>query len=273
MADRKEKIFSFKKTIWHHYRKHGRVFPWRQTRNPYRILVSEIMLQQTQTARVLPKYVLFLKRFPDFFALAKTPNVELLNTWQGLGYNRRAIFLKKLSKIVTEKYGGRLPRNAKELTALPGVGPATAGAVAMFAFGEPSVFIETNIRRVFIHFFFGQKRAVADNEILTLVEKTMSRRNPREWFYALMDYGAFLKKGNLNPNRQSHHYRRQSRFQGSRRQLRGNIVKALLTEGPRTVRELAKEFLKPAQEVAGALALLKKDSLVRMTGGRAWIAR
>lgn len=222
------KLTSFKKIVWDYYRKYGRDLAWRNIKDPYRIVVSEIMLQQTQVERVSRMYSLFIKKFPSFKALARAPVSRVLLGWQGLGYNRRALNLQKLAQIVTEKYKGKLPETVEELDALPGIGKGTAGSLSAFVFNKPVPFIETNIRRVFLHHFFPGKKSVHDGGILKLVEKTVDKKNPREWYYALMDYGSHLGKKVENPNRRSKHYSKQSKFEGSNRQLRGRILKATL---------------------------------------------
>jgi A/G-specific adenine glycosylase len=248
---------AFKKEIWRYYKANRRDLPWRNTRNPYRILVSEIMLQQTQVGRVIPFYEAFIKKFPDFKALAATPISDVLRVWNGLGYNRRALNLKKLAIIVTEKYKGALPRDPAVLETFPGIGKGTAGAISAFAFDKPVRFIETNIRRVFIHFFFAASVAkqhsdflkkvrmssgVSDAEILELVEKTLPRKNVREWYYALMDYGAMLGKTAENANRKSKSYKVQPKFKGSNRELRGKILQLML-EKKRLRKEAIAKFL------------------------------
>ncbi len=147
-------IRKFQKTIYRYYGKYGRTFPWRMTHNPYHILISEIMLQQTQVQRVMGKYEPFINAFPDFSSLARAPLRLILKQWQGLGYNRRAIALKLISRRIMEEFHGELPSSVETLMTLPGIGRATASAISAFAFHIPSVFIETNIRRVFIHGFF-----------------------------------------------------------------------------------------------------------------------
>ncbi len=222
----------FKKAIWSHYRAHGRTrLPWRKTRDPYAILVSEIMLQQTQVARVEGYYGRFLERFPDFAALAGARTDDVLRIWQGLGYNRRALSLKKLAETVVKDFGGKLPRDRVRLEALPGIGKGTSGSLAAFAFNQPEIFIETNIRRVFIHFFFPRAKTVTDDEIRRYIESTIDRKNPREWYWALMDYGSSMPEStgaSVNPNRKSAHYRKQSAFKGSDREIRGKILRYLL---------------------------------------------
>lgn len=209
----------FKKVIRDYYCAHGRyTLPWRQTRDPYKILVSEVMLQQTQVDRVIPYYKRFLQKFSTVRALARAPLADVLKVWQGLGYNRRAKYLHEAAKL-----WGTVP-----LEELPGVGPYTAKAVRVFAFNKPEVLIETNIRAVYIHHFFPRKKKVSDKELLRLIEATLDRKNPREWYAALMDYGSYLKQRFPNPSRRSVHHVRQKKFKGSDRQIRGAILKAHL---------------------------------------------
>lgn len=226
-------IKKFRYMVKRHYRILGRDLPWRRTKNPYRIAVSEIMLQQTHIARVLHYYPRFLRQFPNFQTLATAPLSKILAAWQGLGYNRRAIFLKKIARRVCDQHHGMLPSDPEILMEFPGIGTNTAGAISAFAFNRPALFIETNIRRAFIYFFFPRRRKINDKEIMPLIEETLDRKNPREWYYALMDYGAMLgvvQKGKMNPNRRSRHYVRQSKFAGSDRQLRGKIIALMLDQ-------------------------------------------
>jgi A/G-specific adenine glycosylase len=227
LMSKKKDFAIFKRTIWAHYRRAGRTaLPWRRTRDPYAILVSEIMLQQTQVGRVEGYYKKFLDRFPDFRALARARNGDMLKVWQGLGYNRRAMFLKRTAEVVLEQYGGRLPRDRAALRLLPGIGKGTSGALMAFAFNKPEVFIETNIRRVFIHFFFPKRRGVTDVELERYIESSIDKKNPREWYWALMDYGAAMKAA--NSNRRSAHYKKQAPFTGSDRELRGKVLRLAL---------------------------------------------
>ncbi|MFC1550973.1 A/G-specific adenine glycosylase [Candidatus Latescibacterota bacterium] len=222
------KIAAFRSDIRAFYTEHGRSQPWRETRDPYHIAVSEFMLQQTQVPRVLPKYGRFLAAFPDIRSLAEADLRTVLAEWKGLGYNRRAKMLRDMAAEVVKRFGGEIPPDEAALRSLPGVGPYTAGAIRAFAFNLPSVIIETNIRSVFIHFFFKDSDSVNDSDILPLIEQTLDTANPRVWYYALMDYGAFLKNAGLNPGRSSAHYTKQSRFEGSDRQIRGKILELLI---------------------------------------------
>lgn len=225
-------IDQFRRIIWDYYHTSGRPMAWRETTDPYRIYVSEVMLQQTQVERVNMKYPEFIAAFPDFLSLARAPLGDILRVWQGMGYNRRAKLMKAAAERIVSEFGGNLPRDVATLRTLPGLGSATAASVAAFAYNTPVVFIETNIRRVFIHFFFGERGDVADSEIFPLVERSLDWINPREWYYALMDYGAMLKQKVSNPNLRSTAYKRQSAFEGSSRQVRGKIIRLLLDGGP-----------------------------------------
>lgn len=222
-------ITEFRNIIWQHYASHGRLFDWRGVDDPYKVFVSEVMLQQTQTARVAIKYPEFINRFPDFQTLAQAPLKEVLLAWQGMGYNRRGMYLHQAARTIIEQHAGILPNDPELLDALPGIGAATAASICAFAFNRPTVFIETNIRAVFIHFFFNGKNAIDDKDIFPLVQAALDYDNPREWYYALMDYGVLLKKSLVNPSRKSAHYTKQSKFEGSDRQIRGMILKILTT--------------------------------------------
>lgn len=248
--------------------------PWRETRDPYRILVSEIMLQQTQVARVLGFYKNFIKRFPNFRALARAKSADVLRAWQGLGYNRRALALHRLAKEIVENYGGRLPRDTESLLSLPGIGKYTASAIRTFAFHEAEIMIETNIRRVFIHCFFGdegkRKEKVTDDEIRRYLERTIDVKNPREWYYALMDYGAMLgglsRSGEIqkNPNRRSARYAVQSAFTGSDREVRGKILKKFLAAKKLSAPAVYGELKESPSRILKILgALLKEGFLVK----------
>lgn len=231
MRTNQDETKKFRRMVKRHYRVHGRDLPWRRTKNPYHILVSEMMLQQTQVERVAGYYGKFLARFPDIAALARARLADVLAIWQGLGYNRRALYLRRAAEDIVARHGGAVPRDPTLLTRLPGIGRATAGAIAAFAFNTPAAFIETNIRRVYLHFFFPRRRRVPDAALLPLIAQTMNRKNPREWYYALMDYGAYLgRREKENPNRRSRHYARQSKFAGSDRELRGKIIALALKE-------------------------------------------
>jgi len=259
-------IRAFQKMILDHYRVQGRDLPWRRTRNPFRILVSEIMLQQTQVERVLDKYKQFLGEFPNLTALANAPLHTLLSIWQGMGYNRRALALKSLAQKVVSEHAGKLPSDPDVLLTLPGIGPYTAGAVAAFAFNKPVLFIDTNIRRVFIHVFFQDQENITDTQILLLVERTLDARDPRTWYNALMDYGATLKQTQKNPNRKSAHYQRQSPFENSNRQVRGRILKTLIALSSLTVAEIVNKVGADAEQVENNLVQMQEEGFIKKKG-------
>ncbi|MEA2715437.1 MAG: A/G-specific adenine glycosylase [Candidatus Parcubacteria bacterium] len=204
---------------------------WRSDPTPYRVVISEIMLQQTQVERVMKKFAPFMRRFPDWQTLAQSPTKDVLEEWSGLGYNRRALYLKRIAQIIAS--GRKEPDTLEKWRELPGIGPNTAGAILAFAFNRPVPFIETNIRAVFIHFFFrNSSKKIADHEILPFVQRALAdkkiRANAREWYYALMDYGAHLKKQDINPSRRSAHHFKQKPFKGSNRELRSKILRLIL---------------------------------------------
>ncbi len=259
-------ISLFQEMVYLYFKHHGRQLPWRRTDNPYNILVSEVMLQQTQVDRVLRKYSIFIEKFPDFCALAEAPLREVLHVWQGLGYNRRALALKKTAQRVVEQYNGELPTKMDDLLSLPGVGKATASAVIAFAFCQTVTLLETNIRAVFLHFFFKNRQKVADDELHPLIEKTLDRSNPRIWYYALMDFGAMLKKRYQNPGRRSVHHTLQKPFKGSDRQIRGMILRILVDKGSISQAQLEREIPGQAKRVQRIVTKLQKERLITKRG-------
>jgi A/G-specific adenine glycosylase len=235
-----------------HYIDQKRTMPWREPRadgtfDPYAIMVSELMLQQTQVSRVIPKFVAFISRFPNIQSLAHARLADVLQLWSGLGYNRRAKYLWETARMIERDFGGNLPGSIDELKKLPGVGINTAGAILAYAFNQPVGFIETNIRTVFIHHFFADSDKVADTELLPLVNALLqlwlsqSGHGSREYYWALMDYGTHLKTTAGNSARRSKAYAKQSRFQGSKRQVRGAVLRALAA-GPLPRTELERQI-------------------------------
>ncbi|HOO71465.1 MAG TPA: winged helix-turn-helix transcriptional regulator [Spirochaetota bacterium] len=257
---------AFRALIKDYYSRHRRDFPWRRTSDPYHIVVSEVMLQQTQTDRVALKFPEFISRFPTIESLASAELSEVLLAWQGLGYNRRGMMLHRLARKVAAEREGRIPDTPEELVDLPGIGRATAASIAVFAFNRPLVFIETNIRSVFIHFFFFDKENIADSMIVPLVEATLDRESPYHWYSALMDYGAMLKKRHVNPGRKSAHYQKQSPFRGSRRQVRGMILRVLLNEPGLGMDDVCTRIGGDASTVRSVMNDLVEEGIVKNTG-------
>lgn len=204
-----------------------RDMPWRQDTRGYYVLVSEIMLQQTQVDRVIQKFEQFIDRFPDFQALARAPLADVLVLWSGLGYNRRAKFLHEAARIVTAEHGGELPATEIDLIKLPGVGKNTAGALLAYVYSQPVYYIETNVRTVYLHHFFTGRNDITDAMIQDKLCTTLDSEHPREFYWALMDYGAWLKKTGVRNISASKHYRKQTPLKGSVREIRGNILKTL----------------------------------------------
>lgn len=255
-------IKDFQKLVWNFYKKNKRNLPWRETHDPYKILVSEVMLQQTQADRVVPFYERWIQRFPNVKTLAKANFSQIYPFWKGLGYNRRALALQKLARVVLDTHQGKLPLGLEDLQALPGIGPYTARAISIFAYNRPLTCIETNIRRVFIHHFFADKNNITDKEILEIAERACPAKpegRSREWHWALMDYGAMLgttlslSKGG-NPNRRHKNYAIQSKFEGSLRQVRGRVLKSL-ADGPKNSRQL--------KAPKAVLQALEKEGFIR----------
>ncbi len=255
----------FQKIVFDYFRNHGRRLPWRETIDSYAIFVSEVMLQQTQVDRVVSKYQAWLKKFPTWRSLAKASAGEVLRMWQGLGYNRRALNLRRAAERIMQEYGGELSDDVELLKKLPGVGPYTAGAVLAFAFNKPVPIIETNIRRVYIHHFFPEKKKVSDSEILKLVTSHLPLiTSPRTWYYALMDYGSHMSKIVSNPNRKSKHYAKQLKFKGSRRQIRGAILRLLAQNGSTTKQKIKTEFNGTSHNIEEILKELETEGFLRI---------
>lgn len=238
--------------------------PWRKDTSPYYVLVSELMLQQTQVDRVIPKFNEFVKRFPSVGTLADAPLSDVLIAWNGLGYNRRAKFLHEAAKKVVTDFDGIIPPTTSELIGLPGVGVNTAAAILAYSFNQPVVFVETNIRTVYFHHFFKDSSVVSDKELHQVVEQTLDHKHPREFYQALMDYGSYLKKQGVGHIDKSAHYKKQSILKGSLREVRGQIIRTLTTGD---MDEIELRAATDADERFGpALSSLIKDGLVSRTG-------
>jgi A/G-specific adenine glycosylase len=222
-----------------------------------------MMLQQTQTERVLPKYHEFLESFPTLHELADASLTDVLYLWKGLGYNRRALALKQIAMTVCSEYGGRLPETQQELLGLPMVGPATSAALMAFAYGKPALYLETNIRRVYLYFFFHDLQKVRDKEIYRLLECSLDADDPRSWYYALMDYGVFLRKTIVNPNKRSAHYTKQGEFKNSNRQIRGLLLTLLTQTGPLKLDDLIDSIDFPEERIRRCLGDLRKEGFLQ----------
>ena len=241
-----------------------RPMPWREDTRPYYVLVSELMLQQTQVDRVIPKFNAFIERFPDEASLAHASLAEVLGLWQGLGYNRRAKFLHESAKKIVHDFDGVFPDAYEDVLSLPGVGPGTAGAIMNYAFNTPTVYIETNVRTVYFHHFFGDGDKVSDAELRPLIEVTIDQEHPREFYWAVMDYGTWLKKQGAGRISQSSHYKKQSPLKGSVREVRGQIIRDL-SLGDAPFEELRQQY-DSDERFGPALKGLIADGLVTQTG-------
>lgn len=258
-------VRAFQRIVRGYYANSGRHdLPWRLpgpdgTFDPYSILVSEVMLQQTQVSRVIPKFQGFIAQFPTARILAEASLGEVLIAWSGLGYNRRAKFLWQAAGRIMYHFGGIVPQSHQDLVTLPGIGSNTAGATIAYAFNKPVVYIETNIRTVFIHHFYKDQASIPDTHILELVKATLPKTDVRAWYWALMDYGTHLKQTVGNASQRSKVYAKQSAFHGSRRQIRGKIIK-LLTTGAYTKAQLVQEI--GDERVPAILEDLSREGLV-----------
>lgn len=254
----------FQQMIWQFYKEYGRSFVWRMTRDPYHIMVSEIMLQQTQTDRVIPKFEHFIAAFPAIPFLAQADLRDVLAVWQGLGYNRRGKALWQNAQRLMDEFNSVIPNDPQILQTFNHIGPNTAASITVFAFNKPVVFIETNIRTVYLHHFFKDAESVHDKQLMPLIEATVDHNNPREWYYALMDYGVYLKKMMPNPSRKSAHHNVQSKFVGSDREIRGRIIKKLTTVASVSKAELFAYLGNEYERYEKILAELVREDMVKV---------
>lgn len=262
---------AFRDEVWQRGRELFRDMPWRQKTDAYSILVSELMLQQTQVDRVIPKFNDFMQRFPTIQSLATAPLADVLIAWSGLGYNRRAKYLHEAAKKVMTDFHGTIPDSYQNLVDLPGIGPNTAGAILAYSFNQPVVFIETNIRTVYFYHYFEDQPQVTDVELRAVVQRTADQEHPREWYWAMMDYGSYLKKQGAGRLDKSSHYKKQTPIKGSLREVRGQILKILLV-GDLAEPALAAQ-LPHDERYTIALNALLKESLVAETDGRLHLMR
>ncbi|MEO6109611.1 MAG: A/G-specific adenine glycosylase [Candidatus Saccharimonadales bacterium] len=261
----------FQEIIWQKGNELFRTMPWRDNTEPYFVLVSELMLQQTQVDRVIPKFHQFMESFPTIQVLARASLGDVLTVWSGLGYNRRAKFLHEAAKKVIVDFNGQIPTTFEGLVTLPGVGPNTAGAVLVYSFNQPVIFVETNIRTVYFYHLFEDATLISDTELREKVTETLDHEHPREWYWALMDYGAYLKKQGVGQIDRSRHYKKQAPLKGSLREVRGQILKAL-TIKDMSKTELAKRMPEDERYEQAITALLN-EGLVVKTANRLHLTR
>jgi A/G-specific adenine glycosylase len=259
-------------------------YPWRSTRDPYRVLVSEVMLQQTQASRVVPLYGSFLRRFPSVRALARASRRDVLLAWEGLGYNRRAVSLSDAARDVVRAHGGHLPSDPAALQRLPGIGPYTSAAVASIAFGVPVAAVDTNSRRIVARVFEGRDPiACSRDQIHVLAQAWLDRSDPGAWNQALMDLGREVCRPRprcetcplasvccfRTSGREPAAPRpRQGSFEGSMRQVRGAVVQALRSQASATPGGLARLTGHELDRVEGAVGALLAEGLVEVRRGR-----
>lgn len=256
----------FQEIIWQKGRELFRPMPWRDNTDPYYVLVSELMLQQTQVDRVIPKFIAFIDAFPDLQSLAKASLSDVLVLWSGLGYNRRAKFLHAAAQKSVTDFEGEIPRTLEGLVSLPGVGPNTAGAIMAYSFNEPVTFIETNVRTVYFYHFFQDQLSVTDKELREKVADTTDHEHPREWYWAMMDYGSWLKKQGFSANNKSAHYKKQAPLKGSLREVRGQLLK-LLSQENQSISDLQLRY-EGDDRFGVALSALLKEGLIQKSGDR-----
>lgn len=260
-------LYRFTEYIQRWYALHGRhELPWRHTDDPYHILISELMLQQTQVDRVVPKYIGFLQRFPTLASIAEASQAAIMQQWQGLGYNRRARYLHLLARELFFREQD-LPRDFSTLTTLPGIGNYTAAAIMNFAYNIPTPLVETNVRTVIIYHFFPESLQISDREILSIVEETLDKRSPATWYWGIMDYGSYLKRTVPSQTMRSRHYKKQSKFVGSTRQLRGAIIRLLSATGSASYEDLLRTSSGDTSMIPMVLDALLDESLITFEDG------
>ena len=264
-------IQKFQKLVLDFFRTQGKVFPWRQTNDPYHIMISELMLQQTQTDRVVKKYSSFIKKFPTIYELAAANVPQILKEWKGLGYNRRALYLQRAAQEIVQKYNGSIPTDPEILRLLPGIGIYTSKAICVFAFNQPEILLETNIRTVFIHHFFPDTYKVSDTEIEPVAEKTLYTQKPSIWYSALMDYGSYLKSKNKNINERSRAFKKQPPFKGSDREIRGKVLKELLENETLSVLQMKEKICSDRKRLYRLLSDLANEGFIREENNRFYL--
>lgn len=253
---------AFREIVWEKGRRLYRPMPWRDQPTLYHVLVSELMLQQTQVSRAIVKYAEFMQAFPSLEALAEASLAEVLRVWQGLGYNRRAKYLHQAARQIVAQ--GE-PTTLTELVALPGIGKNTAGAMMNYVYQVPTAFVETNIRSVYFYYFFANRTDVPDSEVHAVVEETMDQEHPREWFWALMDVGAWLKSQGQARLSTSRHYKKQPPLKGSVREVRGQIIH-VLTGAPSTLKDYRHELQDEARFTVAVQGLQQDGLIVEVDG-------
>ncbi len=267
----------FLKTVWDFYTINQRnSLPWRKKITPYKIWISEIMLQQTQVDRVVPFFNAWMKLFPNITALANASQVDVLRTWKGLGYNSRALRMKKTAGIIMKDYKGKFPKKYDEILSFPGIGPYTAGAICAFAYNQPVTMIETNIRRVYLHYFFKDQENISDRDILKIIQETVDHKNPRQWYWALMDYGSHLGKTIPNPNKKSRHYVVQKKFKGSDREIRGKILSIVLNSKKITTESLVLQLVeisKDVERIESIISSMEQEGFLSMRLGKIFLKK
>ncbi len=259
------KIREFRKLIFSWWKKHKRDLPWRHTRNPYKILVSEIMLQQTQVDRVIPKYSEFIQKYPTIYSLARSPIADIIRSWKGLGYNRRSIYLHKTAQEIVLKYYGVFPKDEHILRSLPGIGPYTSRAIMIFSYNADVAAVDINIRKILTHYFF---RGIVQKE--SVIQQTAQHILPQgkswQWHQALMDYGA-LELPKLNMKNMI----RKNRipFKNTDRYVRGRIIDLLREcdwQEDQFIGEIVSRYKIDALRIRDNLSRLVTEHMIKISG-------
>lgn len=251
-------ISSFQQKILQYYQKNKRDLPWRHTTDPYSILLSELMLQQTQVSRVIEYYTKWLHTWPTIQHLSKANRKDVLQAWIGLGYNTRGINLHKASQIIVEHYNGDVIAAMDDYKKIPGVGKYTSQAVKIFSTNADIITVDTNIRRIFIH-EFNLPQDISDSKLWSIAQYCLPKGKSRQWHNALMDYGATYltsKKTGISPKTT------QSTFEGSDRQIRAQILRDLLTK-PLTLQDLTNQYNHSSDRLLKILEKMKKQEIIK----------
>ena len=262
-------IKSFRTKIRTFYRKHGRDLPFRMINNPYLVTVSEIMLQQTQVDRVIPKYENWIKQFPDWKTLSKSSNKSILTYWSGLGYNRRALYLKEIAQIIVKNHNGKMPPDIKTLQSFPGIGKYTSHAILIFAFDKRVAAVDTNIRKVLLH-EFNLPPETSEKDIQSLADLVLPKTKIKEWHYALMDYAKTLPQ-DVHIKYQTKY--KQSKFEGSLRQIRGEIIRQLTKNRFTTIQQISAILKRNDVDIQKAITTLVNENMIQVKNKKIYLSK
>lgn len=255
-------VESFQTKIFDFYQQNRRSFPWRMTTDRYAIMVSEVMLQQTQADRVARRFPLWLERFPDVQALASASLREVLDAWSGLGYNSRGQRLHRAASMIVEQHGGEVPGDPAQLIGLPGIGAYTSRSIPVFADNLDLAAVDTNIRRVLIH-ELNLPESITPKALMEVAEEVLPKGRSCDWHNALMDYGAMeltSKKTGIAP------LTRQSTFKGSRRWYRSALLRELLATGELSRESVEERYAECPHGIGSIVDSMVEEAMIEEYG-------